>query len=348
MNYYRHIDRNILQFDFLYFEEVAESHLDEITELGGRSFFIPYPTFKIADQKKLHLFFSEHQGEYIAVHCHPIWGAEIVGIEAKKSGISHVIQHSHSTKFADKKLNAIRNGILIKFVGLFATDYMACSPEAAYLFGKHRVDRGRVHILPNAIELANYSFDVSLREIVRKEFNFSSDTIVVGNIGRMCIQKNQLYALDVFNEFHLKIPKSKMMIVGDGSLRRQLEKRVEELSLTDSVIMTGKRRDIKAILSALDVFLMPSLFEGAPVAAIEALASGLPCIISDTITKSVDVKGVYYLPITEEPMKWADKVITVLEERHKTNRSDQSELVSHGFDIKRESQRLEAFYLDLE
>lgn len=347
MNYYRRIDREKIQFDFLYMEEMVENHKSEIEQLGGRVFYIPYPTFKSKDQERLRAFFNEHRGEFTAVHCHPIWASVVIAHEAKRSGIKHIIQHSHSTKFAETKKSEIRNRLLLKAIGLFATDYMACSPEAAYLFGKRRVRDGKVTILPNAIDLNLYTFDETLREKVRSEFHCSEKTLLVGNVGRLSPQKNQTFVLDVFCELHQMVPDSKLLIVGEGNLREDLEAKILNGNMSDSVIMTGKRRDIKAILSGLDLFLMPSLFEGAPVSAIEARTAGLPCVISDTITKSIEMDGVKYFSLYESPVKWAEASLLFYNGRIHSNRSDCSVIGEKGFDIMRATVLLENYYLSI-
>lgn len=347
MNYYRRIDRSLLQFDFMYMEEMSDNHKNEIATLGGKVFYVPYPSFKPSDQKRLRQFFNQHKGEYSAIHCHPIWASELVAREAKRSGITHVIQHSHSTKFSDTKKSEIRNRFLMKFIGFFATDFIACSPEAAYLFGKKRVKNGDVMILPNAINLDLYTFDNELRGKIRDEFGCKDDTILVGNIGRLCPQKNQAFVIDVFRQIHRIIPNSKFLIVGEGALRSDLEKKISDNGLDDIILLTGKRTDIKAILSGLDVFLMPSFFEGAPVAAIEARTSGLPCILSDTITKSIEMDGIVFQSLDVSSQEWAQKTIDYLRGRLEDDRNDCSEIINHGFDIAKTTKQLQNYYLKL-
>ena len=347
MNYYRHIDRSKIQFDFLYFEKKDENHQVEIEQLGGKSFYISYPTFKPSDQKKLRVFFEDHKGEYTAVHCHPIWACEVIAREAKRSGIKHIIQHSHSTKFAETKKSEIRNKILMKFVGLFATDYIACSPEARYLFGKKKAKSGKVMILPNAIGLDQYTFSLEGRDIIRNEFNISDDTLLVGNVGRLSPQKNQEFVLEIFKHIKNIQPKSKLFIVGEGDLRTQLEDRIISLNLTDSVIMTGKRRDIKNILSGLDLFLMPSIFEGSPVSAIEARTSRLPCVISDSITKSIAMDGIKYISLNESAKNWAKESLDYFNSMKGLDRSDCSAIIENGFDITKTTEQLQNYYLSL-
>lgn len=347
MNHYRHIDRDRVQFDFLYFEEFAENHMEEIISLGGRAFYIPYPTFRPSDQKKLHVFFQSHIGEFAAVHCHPIWASEVVAHEAKRSGIKHIIQHSHSTRFAETKKSEIRNRILLKFIGLFATDYIACSPEASLLFGKKRARAGSVYILPNAISIDQYAYSANGRERIRREFHVDDHTILLGNVGRLSLTKNQLFAVSVFSEIKKINPNVKMLIVGEGAQKSQIEERICELHLSEAVILTGKRKDIRDILSGMDIFLMPSIFEGVPVSAIEAAAAGLPCLLSDTITRSVDMEGVRYCSLQENARSWAETALALYKDRKFHDRNDNEDVIRHGFDICTQSELLENYYLNL-
>lgn len=347
MNYYRNINRDKVQFDFMYFTEMPEDHKEEIVKLGGRIFTLGKPSFCGKYQKQLNLFFEQHKNEYIAVHCHPIWAAEFFSSAAKKNGIKHVIAHSHSTKFSHKKISSIRNRIMVSIIGLFATDYIACSPEAAYLFGKKRVKNGDVKIIRNSIECKKFKYNEIERKRIRKELGIDDKTLVIGNVGRLSVEKNQEFLLKVFKELLEIEPYAKMMIVGDGELRPKLETKIMELDIKDYVILTGKRRDVAAILSCMDVFVMPSLFEGAPLSAIEAQTAGLPCIMSDTITKSVALSSTKYLSLTLSPKKWAEEIISVLKDKHLDNRKDYQEVIDAGFDIDKEAINLENYYLSL-
>ena len=347
MNYYRNIDRDKIQFDFWYFSEMKETHLAEIQQLGGRTYYMPFKSFKLSDQRNIRRFFQEHKGEYAAVHCHPIWAAAIVAKEAKKSGIKHVVQHIHSTRYSEKKSSEIRNRLLMKFVGAYATDLIACNGDAALLFGKKAVKSGKVTIFKNAIDIQDYIFEEKQRVLIRAEFKVSPDTLVVGNVGRFSAEKNHSFILKVFDRLHKKIPDSKLVLVGDGSCRKDVENEICELGLEDQVVLTGRRRDIGAILSGLDLFLMPSVFEGTPVSALEARASGLPCLLSDSISKSVEMDGVRFLSLKEPPERWAQEIIQFLGEWADHDRHDYSEVVNHQFDIRTEALKLQDFYLGL-
>lgn len=347
MNYYRKIDRSKVQFDFLYFGEMKDSHQVEIEKLGGHAYYMKRPTFKPKDQKRLRDFFETHKGEYTAVHCHPIWSSEVVALAAKRSGIRHIIQHAHSTKYSEKRISAARNYLIVRFISFFATDYIACNDEAVQLLGKKRAENGQVYVLPNAIDLQRYAFSESLRAKIRQELRIEPETILLGSVGRLSVEKNQCFIVEMFKAFHERNQNSKLILVGDGALRSRIELKIAELGLNDAVIMTGKRTDIRAILSGLDIFIMPSFFEGTPVSAIEARTSGLPCLLSDTITRSVDMKGMTYLSIKEPPLVWAQEAEKQMINNRDNNRYDYTEVISHGFDIKVEAIKLQEYYLGL-
>lgn len=347
MNYYRNIDRNKIQFDFFYFEEMKETHQAEIEQLGGKVFFMPYRTFKPSDQKEIRKFFQEHKGDYTAVHCHPIWSSFVVSRAAKKSGIKHVIQHVHSTKYSEKPGSEKRNRFLMKFIKLFASNYVACNQEAKYLFGKSIADSGEVLVLPNAIDVEKYKFDVEGRKRIREELSVAESTFVVGTVGRLSVEKNQLFIVDVFIKILEIHPDSKLIIVGDGKMREAIEKKIAEFGLQDIVILTGKRRDVQALLSAFDLFLMPSIFEGTPVSALEARSAGLPCLMSDTITKSVEMPGMKYMSLNDSAHDWAVAARELSDEWRSFDRNNYDDVVKHGFDIKTEALLLQKYYIGL-
>lgn len=347
MNYYRRIDRTKIQFDFWYFEETSGTHQQEIEKLGGHVYYMPYRTFLPSDQKMIRHFFQNHKTEYVAVHCHPIWSSFVISKEAKRSGIKHVIQHAHSTRYSEKMISSLRNRTFMKMIGRYATDYVACNSEAVKLFGKKISKSGRVFVLPNAISVDNYLFDREARSLVRNELNISDDALVVGTVGRLSQEKNQLFCIDVYEKIRNNHPNSVLLIVGEGNMRRKLEEYIDACDMQGKVIMTGNRRDIQAILSSFDVFLMPSIFEGTPVSALEARCSGLPCLLSDSITRSVEMNGMYYLSIKHSPTVWADKVLELYDDNMLTVRLDSNDVTKKGFDIRTKANDLLNFYLGL-
>lgn len=340
MNYYRHIDRNKVQFDFLYFFEMDQTYRDEIISLGGRIYYIGKPSFKHSFQAKYNQFLKQHKGEFAAIHCHPIFAPEIFSHAAKKNGIKHVIAHSHSTKYSDNKISAIRNYFINLFVGICATEYMACSPEAAKLYGKRDVK-----ILRNSIEGEKYRFSLEGRKNIREELGIDDSKVVVGHVGRFVAQKNHKMVIDIYASYHNNNENSVMLLAGDGPLKKEMEEYAVSKVKDGSIIFLGRRSDISQLLSAFDVFILPSLFEGAPVSAIEAQFAGLPCLLSDTITKSINATDCEYLPINASPDLWARKI--KIDEGFEVRLTRYQKTIDFGFDIQSTAKELEDYYLSL-
>ena len=283
MNYYRHLDHSRVQFDFICDEDSTRIPYDEIKKLGGRVFLVPKYQNLPKYLKALEKLFKESQ--YCIVHSNLSTLSVFPLSVAKKVGVPIRIAHSHSTSNPKEwKRNLIKN-ILRPFSKRYATDYFACSEVAGrYLFGNKAFDRGEVKIIHNAIDIDKFKFDEVARKKLRKEFGIKDSTIVIGHVGRFVQQKYHTFLVDVFKEYHKKNPDSKLLLVGSGPLEDKIKKKVEKLGLKDSVLFLGQRDDINKLYSAMDVFCLPSLYEGLPVVGVEAQAAGLPCVFSDKIT----------------------------------------------------------------
>lgn len=168
----------------------------------------------------------------------------------------------------------------------------ACSELAGrYLFGNKAFDRGKVKIIHNAIDIEKFKFDEVARKKLRKEFGIKDSTVVIGHVGRFVQQKNHTFLVDVFNEYHKKNLDSKLLLVGSGPLEDEIKKKVERLGFKDSVLFLGQRDDINKLYSVMDIFCLPSLYEGLPVVGVEAQAAGLPTIFSNRISEEVIVSS---------------------------------------------------------
>ena len=283
MNYYRHLDHSKVQFDFICDEDSTRIPYDEIKKLGGRVFIVPKYQNLPKYLKALEKLFKENQ--YCIVHSNINTLSVFPLYAAKKAGVPIRISHSHSTSNPKEwKRNLIKN-ILRPFSKRYATDYFACSELAGrYLFGNKAFDQGEVKIIHNAIDVDKFKFDEVARKKLRKEFGIKDSTVVIGHVGRFVQQKNHTFLVDVFKEYHKKNPDSKLLLVGSGPLEDEIKKKVERLGLKDSVLFLGQRDDINKLYSVMDVFCLPSLYEGLPVVGVEAQAAGLPCVFSDKIT----------------------------------------------------------------
>ena len=290
MNYYRHLDHSKVQFDFICDEDSTRIPYDEIKKLGGRVFLVPKYQNLPKYLKALEKLFKENQ--YRIVHSNINTLSVFPLYAAKKSGVPIRISHSHSTSNPKEwKRNLIKN-ILRPFSKRYATDYFACSELAGrYLFGNKAFDQGKVKIIHNAIDIEKFKFDEVARKKLRKGFGIKDSTIVIGHVGRFVQQKNHTFLVDVFNEYYKKNPDSKLLLVGSGPLEDEIKKKVERLGLKDSVLFLGQRDDINKLYSVMDVFCLPSLYEGLPVVGVEAQAAGLPTIFSNRISKEVIVSS---------------------------------------------------------
>lgn len=229
----------------------------------------------------------------------------------KKYDIKHLITHAHTTKYSDNPKNALRNKIMCLGLKNSATDYFACSKAAGeFYYGKEAVESGLVKVIPNAIDLKKYKFNQIIRDKVRKILNIE-DKFVVGHIGRMAPPKNQKFLLQIFKKVKKERTNSILLMIGNGPLKKEIESEIKRLNLQDSVILLGVRNDVPNLLMAMDVFLLPSLYEGLPVVCVEAQATGLRCVLSDNITKEVDCGNCEFISLNQSLADWKDNIINL-------------------------------------
>lgn len=340
MNYYRHLDHSKVQFDFICDEDSTRIPYDEIKKLGGRVFLVPKYQNLPKYLKALEKLFKENQ--YRIVHSNINTLSVFPLYAAKKAGVPIRISHSHSTSNPKEwKRNLIKN-ILRPFSKRYATDYFACSELAGrYLFGNKSFDQGKVKIIHNAIDIDKFKFDEVARKKLRKEFGIKDSTIVVGHVGRFVQQKNHTFLVDVFKGYHKKNPDSKLLLVGSGPLEDEIKKKVERLDLKDSVLFLGQRDDINKLYSVMDIFCLPSLYEGLPVVGVEAQAAGLPTIFSNRISKEVIVSSYAKIVSIQDTGLYIEKI-------NKATRSIKKQrsyaTVFEYMDINNEASTLEKIY----
>lgn len=347
MNYYRNIDGRKIQFDFLSWseEDRATTYSDEIEELGGNIYSIQKPGLTKTYYNDIKLFFEKYAWNYKAVQLHEVYLNMFIAPMARKYGINHIIAHSHTTEYSDIKLNAIRNRILCVPLKYNTDIYFACSKAAGeFLYGKKYVQRGKVKIIQNAIDCEKFCYKEEIRTRKRKEFNLQ-EKFVVGHIGRFNEQKNHEFIVDIFFKIYNENKNSVLMLVGEGFLKEEIKKKVNKLKIADRVFFLGQRTDVDELLQVMDVFVLPSLFEGLPVVLVEAQSSGLPCYTSNAVTKEVKITdNINYLSLKTSAEVWADNIL----KNNQLNRQDNSENVRNaGFDIKIETKKLEKIYLNL-
>lgn len=339
MNYHHAIDASKVRFDYLYFNP-PEERIAEAEGLGARVWRVPFAP-RPSGFARVGRFFSEHAGEFDIVHCHQIFAPEMVGLPAKRNGAKRVIAHSHATRFSDKRLSGVRNFLVSRFVGFFATDYVACSDAARVLLGRHGKD---AYIMHNAVDCRHFAFDEEARLQVRSELGVSESTLLLGTLGRLEAQKNQLFLPEIMRVLTDEGVDCRLVIAGTGSLRDWIVAKSADLGVSDRVMLLGDRSDAPRLYSAFDVFLLPSIFEGLPVSGVEAQVSGLPCIFSDSITREVAFGECSFVSLGNA-RAWAN---AVSEAPRGASRSIGPKLARNaGFDISVEANRLADYYRSL-
>ena len=345
MNYYRHIDRNKIQFDFICDDDSTNIPYDEIEKLGGRVILVPPYQKVFKYQKELKRIFKENK--YKIVHSHintlsvfPLYAAKCAKVPVR-------IAHSHSTTNKKEWKKNLLKQVLRPFSKVYATNYMCCSELAGrWLFGNKGYDKGNVYLLNNAIDLDKFKYDEKIRKQKRKELNINDSTLVIGHIGRFVAQKNHTFLIDIFNEVHKQNNDSLLMLVGQGPLMNEIQEKVNNLGLKDSVIFLGQRNDANELYQAMDIFVLPSLYEGLPVVGVEAQASGLLCFLSSDMTKKTKVlDSTKFMSLSNSAEEWANEILKSFKSYKK--RDTNKEVSKYGFDINEETSKLELRYKEL-
>lgn len=345
MNYYRHIDRTKIQFDFLCDEDSTNIPYEEIEKIGGKVLLIPPYQDVVKYHKELKKVLQD--GNYRVVHSHINTLSVFSLCAAKSAGVPVRIAHSHSTTNKKEKKKNLMKQVLRLFSKTFATDYMCCSELAGrWLFGDKEYNEENVYLLNNAIDLEKFKYDESLRKKKRKELGIKNSTLVIGHIGRFVAQKNHDFLIDIFNEIHKQNADSILLLAGQGPLVDDIKNKVKELRLEDNVKFLGQRKDANELYQAFDVFLLPSLYEGLPVVGVEAQAVGLLCYLSDDMTKETKVLDTTkFMSLNDNANEWASNI---LRDINKYKRIDTSkEMTAKNFNIKEEAKKLEEYYLKL-
>lgn len=309
MKVYRTLDKTRYQMDFCIHVEDKCDYEDEILSMGGRIFRIP-PKSKNAKEFKRRLtkLISEHHYRYvlkITSNAAGFWDLKI----AKKAGAERTIARSSNSGDGTSRLQLMIHRVAGVLWKKYADIRIAPSDLAAkYTFGKRSVKKGEVGVLNNGLDLDEFRFDEESRLRIRKELSAAENTTVLGHIGRFNTQKNHAFLIRIFAAYLKSDPDAILVLVGVGDLEKDIRRQIENAGVSDKVRLLGLRSDIPALMSAFDVFVLPSLYEGMPNTVIEAQACSLPCVLSDTITRQADLSGqLRYLPLADEA-KWVEEI----------------------------------------
>lgn len=343
MNYYEHIDQSKVQFDFIVHDDNKIDITEKVEKLGGRVYKVtPYYKNPVAFVWDIYKIIKRHH--YRIVHSNmntlsvfPLFAAWIAGVPVR-------ILHNHSTTSKLEIKRNILKLILRPLARLFANRYFACSRLAAnWMYGKNMVNKGKVVIIHNAIDLDKFTFNQEKRKALRKELSLEGK-FVIGHVGRFAFVKNHEFLIDVFAEVVKENLEARLILLGDGPLKKHIQQKVKKLGLSGEVQFLGIRNDIADLYNVMDLFLLPSYYEGLPVVGVEAQANGLPMIVSNHVTREMKVTDIVtYEKLEKNEANWIKAVKKcIVQGQRGINTHKQME--NAGFDIMIESDRLLKIY----
>lgn len=350
MNVYRNIDREKVQFDFLVMREQEEFYDSEISNLKGKKYTIDKMHIKntfcrvIAESIELYKFLKNNH--YKCIHVHSGTPLRVFYlISAKLAKVKTRIYHSHSAEVLGPHKNLNIKKVLFKLFSnmllIFATEYFACSEAAAkWMYPKRALNK--VKIVHNGIEIEKFKFNPEIREEYRKKLDLENN-FVIGHIGRFNDQKNHTFLIDIFEGIYQLNNKAVLLLIGEGELKEKIEEKVKKLGLDKSVMFLGIRDDVNKLMQAMDVFVLPSNYEGLPVVGIEAQATGIKCFFSENITKEVILtENVSMISIQNNKEQWINEIVAF---KQYDRRDLSNKIIKHGYDIKEIAKEMENYYL---
>lgn len=339
MNLYRNINRKKVQFDFLVHYKKKQFYDNEIVSMGGKIYYFTvredYNLFKY--MKELKQFFNNHP-EYKVIHGHMYTLGWFYLKIAKRYNVRVRIAHSHENESERNAKWALKQ-IMKRLYEKNATDLFACSKEA----GEYLFKSDKFIILNNAIDVKNFVVNNEKRINIKRKLEVS-DKFVVGHVGRFQLSKNHEFLIDIFKEIKLNKKNAILLLIGTGDLQENIKRKVKNLGLQDSVKFLGNRHDMDMIYQAMDVFVLPSLFEGFGIVAIEAQAAGIPCLCSDKVPDEVSISPlIQKVSLDLSSKEWAIKIL-----EHSKNsyayKDMYSYIVKAGFDIKEQAKKMQYYY----
>lgn len=305
MNYYRSIDRTKIQFDFLTHRPYKSDYDDEIEQLGGKVYYAPrlYPQNYYKYFKWMEIFFEEHP-EYEIVHSHIDTMSYLPLLAAKRANVPIRIAHSHNIAI-DKDYKFILKQIFRLKINEVCNYRLACGMEA----GKFLFRNKKFTVIPNAIKADKFYYDEDIRKLKRKALGIENQ-FVIGHVGRFSYQKNHKFLVYVFKEILNINSNCLLLLVGVGEKEDEIKKVINKLEINDKVLFLGNRSDVNELYQAMDIFVLPSFFEGVPVVGVEAQFADLPCVFSDMVPKEIKFTDKsLFLPLSCDTKVWAEKIL---------------------------------------
>lgn len=342
-NFYEFIDRDHFDFDYIVYGDAIGEYEAELEEYGAHIFHVTYSKSIFSFIKQMNSIMKK--GKYDVVHSHTYTNNGLVLSIAKFNHIPIRISHCHTTESGKNNslLYSLYHALMRKLVLASATEYIACGEKAGNIFYGRQMFQQKGVILKNGIDLKKYKFDPTIRNKIRKQYQLDG-FLVCGTVSRVESVKNHGYLIKLAKQLKLLNLPVKFMIVGDGSLLSTLKKDCINEGVFEEFLFLGQRTDSDELLNAMDIFLQPSIFEGVPLAVIEAQANGLPCVVSNNVSEEVKINpNVTLLPITDQSvLKWCEQ-IDKFSDMGRYNNNDK--LIEAGYDIRMTCKKLERIYL---
>lgn len=340
-SYYKHLDKDKYQYDFVYESSSCCDIPEEIMAMGARKYKVPANSSPFAYISSIRKIIKKEG--YKIVHSNMNTLSVLSLFAALSCGVKFRILHNHSTSSNVEKKRDFIKKVLRPFARMMTNRPCACSElSARWMYGDRAFEKGKIKVFRNGVDVEKFRFNAEYRAEIRKEFNLENKK-VIGHIGRFMTQKNHFFLIDIFKAYLSKDENSVLLLVGIGELQDDVKAYVDKLEISDKVIFAGIRYDAYKLYSAFDVFVLPSLYEGLPVVSMEACAAGLPLLLSDKITKECAVTdSVQFLPI-DDPEIWAEKIF----ESGDNDRIKVSDQMAYGpYNIRNCVKELEDFYSD--
>lgn len=318
---------------------------EEFKKRGSKVFHIPSRRSNLKKHKELlNKIFEENNYDVVWSNLVTLSSVEFLEI-AHKHNVPVRIVHSHNNQNMGNAISKIMHKLNSYKLGAIATDYWACSQDAAQWMFNGVKTQTTPMVVNNAIKVEDFIYNENTRKSIRDEFNINESTLLIGNVGRLHFQKNQMFLLEIFSEMHKTNSDTKLMIVGSGDLLEKLKNKARELNIQNSVIFTGQRDDIPQLMSAFDGFVLPSVFEGLGIVLVEAQAAGLPCFTSEgVVPQEANISPLLsYISLKKSAKEWAETILANIP----VKRKDMTDtIVKREFEIKAEAKKIENILSD--
>jgi glycosyltransferase involved in cell wall biosynthesis len=329
VNVHKMINREEFQFDYVsYFPPEKEEFYDsDVKKLGGKIYKLGYqkrgrilPNIKA----RINLYRCIKQNRYEIVHIHGSSGFAILEVlAARAAGCGHIIIHSHNSNISKQAKfgNAIR--LLTKICRplwkYLCKELLACSTEAAkWLYGA----TAEVLLIPNGVDTERFCVRQEDGSRWRSAHNIDGKGLLIGQIARFTVVKNHAFSLQIFREIHKEDPAAKLVFVGEGPMRGAIEAMAKEMGIYENILFYGVTSEVELIMNACDVLLLPSLYEGLPVVCVEAQYCGVPVIVSDAVTRDVNISdNIHYIPLGNSG-EWKSLIMELKRKSHKCSIRD--------------------------